>query len=186
MTQVLVTYATDYGSTKAMAEAVGKGAQSVPETQVVLKEVTTVTPEELLAADAIIMGTPVHMAACDWRIKQFIDKVCGPCWMKDKAVGKVAGVFGTGAGYGQGGSGCELAMLSMLGNLAELGCIIVPLPKRTKGYSEGGLHWGPYGRSSDDALKSKPLNAGALQAAEAHGANIARVAKALQGKELLT
>lgn len=77
-------------------------------------------------------------------------------------------------------------MLSMLNNLTELGMIIVPLPKNTQGYQAGGLQWGPYARAYNEDLS--PIEGGVpaerLEAARSHGANVARAAMALAGKEI--
>jgi len=86
----------------------------------------------LLASDAVIVGSPVHMGSPDWCVKKFIDTVCSLLWMKDSLIGKVGAVFTSGGG-------CELPMLAMLNNFAELGMLMVPLPKNTPGYAVGGL-----------------------------------------------
>lgn len=182
---ILVVYATDWNSTKKAAEAVAKGAESVPGTKVVVKTAESVTPEDLLAADGVIVGTPVHMGSPDWRIKTFIDKVCSGLWMKDALIGKVGGVFATGGGYGNAGGGVELTLLSLLSNFAELGMLIVPLPKNTPGYHKGGIQWGAYGRSMGEKMEQTGLPDDRLEAAIHHGANIARVAAAVKGKKLL-
>jgi len=99
--------------------------------------------------------------------------------MQDKMNGKVGAVFVTGGGFGNAGGGCEIAMLSMMSNLAELGLLLVPLPKNT-------AHWGPYGRSMTEDMQ--PIEGGVpderTEAARNHGANVARVAVATRGKTL--
>lgn len=176
MAKVLIVYATDYGNTKKMTDSIASGVRSVDHAEVVIKEAESVEPEDVLHSDALILGTPVHMGSPDWRIKKFIDTVCSGLWMKDKLIGKVCGVFASGGGFGGGGGGCELAMIAMLNNCAELGMIIVPLPKNTPGYRGGGLQWGPYGRSQGLNMEQTGVGEEALEAAFHHGANIARVA----------
>ncbi len=184
MAKVTIVYASDYGSTKRMAEAVAAGAGSVPGTEVQLKDAEHANMEDLISSDALIIGTPVHMGAPDWRIKKFIDTVCSGAWMKDVMVGKVGAVFASGSGYGGGGGGCELAMLGLLNNIAELGLLIVPLPKSTPGYSAAGLQWGPYGRAHDENMNPKGLSDAQLVAAEHHGKHVARAAHALKGAKI--
>jgi NAD(P)H dehydrogenase (quinone) len=75
-------------------------------------------------------------------------------------------------------------MLALLNNFAELGMVMVPLPKITPGYPMGGLQWGPYGRSAGEHMEQTGVTEPRLEAAEYHGANVARVAAALAGKEL--
>lgn len=184
MTNILIIYASDYGNTEKMANAVSEGSKSVDSVQVSLKKAEDVTPEDLISSDGVIVGSPVHMGSMDWRVKKFIDTVCAGLWMQNKLNGKVAGVFVSGGGFGSAGGGCELAMLAMLNNFAELGMIIVPLPKNTENYTKGGLHWGPYGRSADENMEHVGVTDLALEVARKHGANIARVAQVIQGQEV--
>lgn len=184
MANILVVYATDYGNTKKLAESVVEGAKSVNGTQVQLKLAEETTNEDLINCDALIVGSPVHMGSPDWRVKKFIDTVCSRLWMKDAMNGKVAGVFVAGGGFGNAGGGCELTMLALLNNFAELGMIMIPLPKNTPGYRGGGLQWGPYGRSFDQDQKPLPLSKDALDAAFHHGVHIAKAALALKNNEI--
>jgi len=184
MSQIIIIYATDYGNTKKAAEEVAKGAQSVPGTEVILKTAEAAIPEDLKASNGVIVGSPVHMGSPDWRVKKFIDSVCSPLWMRDALIGKVAGVFTTGGGYGNAGGGCELTMLALLNNFAELGMLIVPLPKNTPGYARGGLQWGPHARSAGENMEQTGVQPESLLACWHHGANIARVTLALEGREL--
>lgn len=184
MSKILITYATDWKNTEKMAHAVEKGAGSVVGTEVVLKPVDQVTADDLLQADGVIIGTPVHMGSMDARVKAFIDKVCSGLWMKDAMNGKVGAVFATGAGFGNAGGGVELTMLSVLNNLAELGMVLVPLPKNTPGYAKGGLQWGPYGRSMGENMEQTGLPDACTVAAEHHGANVARLAGLLKGRKV--
>ncbi|MGA7279119.1 MAG: NAD(P)H-dependent oxidoreductase [Desulfocapsaceae bacterium] len=184
MTKILVIYESDYGSVEKMAQAVAEGVKSVGEIQAVVKKAEEVSAEDFIAADGVLVGTPVHMGNMDWRIKKMIDTVCGGLWMQNQLNGKVVGVFASGAGYGGAGGGVELALVSLLNNFAELGMIIIPLPKMTEGYSKGGLQWGPYGRSADEDMNHNGLDEGVLQVSRNHGANVARAARALKGQDI--
>lgn len=185
MTRVLIVYASDYGNTKKMAEAIAAGVKSADKGQVEIKEAESVVAEDVLQCDALIVGSPVHMGSPDWRVKKFIDKICSGLWMKDKVIGKVCGVFASGGGFGSAGGGCELTMLALLNNLAELGMIFVPLPKNTPGYRAGGIQWGPYGRSAGVNMEQTGVTEESLEAAFHHGANIARVASSIKGGQNL-
>ena len=186
MTQILIVYATDHGGTKKMAEAVSEGVNSVADCKALLKEAESVTRDDVISADALILGSPVHMGSIDWRVKKFIDTVCSGIWMQDKGIGKVGAVFTCGGGFGNAGGGTELTMLALLNNLAELGMLIVPLPKNTPGYPVAGLQWGPYGRAHAEDGSPKGLSEDQLVSARNHGANVARVAKAVQGATLFS
>jgi NAD(P)H dehydrogenase (quinone) len=104
--------------------------------------------------------------------------------MKDALNGKIGGVFACGGGFGSAGGGCELTLLAMLSNFAELGMIIVPLPKNTPGYKHGGIQWGPYGRSMGVNMEQTGIQKEGLEAAHHHGANIARLAALVKGHEI--
>jgi len=184
MAKILIVYASDYGNTKKAAEAVAAGAKSVAGTEVNIRTAEEAKAEDVTGADAVIVGSPVHMGSMDWRVKTFIDKVCSGLWMKDAVVGKVGAVFATGSGFGNAGGGAEITLLSMLNNLAELGMIIVPLPKNTPGYPKGGMQWGPYARSAGENLEQTGVSDDSLVAARNHGANVARLASALKGAKV--
>jgi NAD(P)H dehydrogenase (quinone) len=182
MPNILIVYATDYGNTKAMAEAVATGVNSVPSMKAVVKMAESATHHDVEQSVAVIIGTPVHMGSPDWRVKKFIDTQCSGLWMRDGAVGKIGAVFASGSGFGSAGGGCELAMLSLLANFAELGMIIVPLPKNTPGYARAGLQWGPYVRTADDKMDHTGIDPAILLSAHHHGANVARLAQSLHGE----
>ncbi len=179
MSRVLVLFASDYGHTREAAQAVAAGAALLSGTRVRCVPTAEVSAGELEEADAMVLGTPVHMGSVHWEIKRFIDQTLGGFWARDRLVGRVGGVFATGGGLGGAGAGCELAMLSMLSVLAELGMVLVPLPKNTEAYSAGGLHWGPYARCASDAEAQTAVSADCLELMRAHGTNVARVASLL-------
>ena len=184
MAQVLIVYESDYGNTEKMANAVADGVNSVDGVNAVLKKAEEATADDMTASDGVIFGSPVHMGSVGWRVKKFIDTVCSGLWMLNKMNGKVAGVFTSGGGFGGGGGGTEVTMLSMLNNIAELGMLIVPLPKNTPHYKKGGLQWGPFGRSEDEDMEHVGVTEEALSVAGQHGANIARAALALSGSTI--
>lgn len=186
MAKVLIVYASDYGNTKKMAEAILQGAKGVAGTDASLKSAEEVSEMDLLSSDGIIVGSPVHMGSVDWRIKKLIDTLCSKLWMADSMVGKVGAVFASGSGYGSAGGGCELTMLSILANFVELGMLIVPLPKNTPGYHLGGLQWGPYARSAGTKMEQTGVCEECLEAARHHGANVARVAALLKDAKPLS
>ncbi|CAM2065294.1 Flavodoxin family protein [Sulfidibacter corallicola] len=182
MIQILVTSISDSGCTDKMAAKIAEGAREIRDTTVITKTTETVTTNDFLESDGILFGTPVHMGAPDWRIKKLLDTVIAPLWMRDEMVGKIGAVFATGSGFGKAGGGAELAMVSMLNTLAELGMIIIPLPKNTPGYAKGGIHWGPYARTGNDEQESIGVQDDQLEAAACHGMNVARAALALQNQ----
>ena len=186
MGTILIAYASDYGSTEKMAKAAAAGVEEVEGMVALVKKAEDVVADDFINSDGIIFGSPVHMASMDWRVKKLIDTVCSGLWMQNKLNGKVGGIFVSGGGFGGGGGGCELTMLSMLNNFAELGMLIVPLPKMTADYKHGGLHWGPYGRSADIDMNHGGVSDEVLALTRRHGKHIARAAKAVKGAEIFS
>ncbi|MEM8885627.1 MAG: flavodoxin domain-containing protein [Planctomycetota bacterium] len=178
--RTLVLYASDYGHTATVAEAVAEGARGVGGAHVDVARVADVEAQQLLAADAVLLGSPVHMGSVHWEVQRFFDQVCASLWMRDEMVGRVAGLFATGGGLGGAGGGCELTLLSMLANFAELGMVFVPLPKSTPGYADGGLHWGPYVRCATADNRQATPQKKQLVAARCHGAHVTHVAQRLR------
>lgn len=184
MAQVLIIYASDYGNTEKMAQAAAEGVESVEGGVALVRSAEEVSADDIVNSDGVIVGTPVHMGGMDWRVKKMIDTVCSGLWMQDKASGRAVGLFASGSGYGNGGGGVELTFLSLLNNFAELGMIIVPLPKSTPNYPKGGLQWGVYGRSADEDMNHVGVSDEVLDLTRAHAANVTRVAGTIKGVEL--
>jgi NAD(P)H dehydrogenase (quinone) len=182
MVKILVVYASDYGNTAKAADALVAGIGVVQDTEVMAKNAEEVTVDDVVGCDALVIGSPVHMGSPDWRVKKFIDTVCSELWMENRAVGKVGAVFTTGSGFGNSGGGAELCQLAIMSNLAELGMILVPLPKSTPGYSKGGLQWGPHARTHHENLSPGALTDERLEVMRRHGTHIAKITGRLAGE----
>src|SRR5215210_3446222 len=150
MAKVLVLYYSSYGHIETMAQAMAEGAQSVPGTEVVVKRVPELVPEEvarksgmkldqaapvaspaeLADYDAIIFGTPTRFGNMGSQMRNFLDQT-GGLWVKGALVGKVGSVFAsTGTQHG----GQETTLTSFHTTLFHLGLIVVGVP-----YAEQGL-----------------------------------------------
>jgi NAD(P)H dehydrogenase (quinone) len=70
---VLVTYHSATGNTETMAQGMGEGAKAVSGTSVVLKRVGEVTGDDLVSADAVIVGSPVYVGDMSGQVKTFFD-----------------------------------------------------------------------------------------------------------------
>lgn len=116
---VLIAYYSESGNTKSMAEAVAKGAGSVEGISVSFKFIQEVTQEDLILADAIILGSPVYNGNLPPAMMEFINS-----WpfegrpLKDK----VGAVFVTGGGFSIGE---EAVMFSMIRSMLIHGMVIV-------------------------------------------------------------
>lgn len=71
---ILVAYDSVTGNTEKMAAGVAEGAKSALSANVALKRVGEVTTEDLLSADAIIVGSPVYFANVSGAVKTFFDQ----------------------------------------------------------------------------------------------------------------
>ncbi|MBD2535124.1 hypothetical protein H6G97_39230 [Nostoc flagelliforme FACHB-838] len=185
MTNILVVYTSTMGNTRKMAEAVADGSRSVEGVEVVLREATEATQGEVRECDGLLLGTPMRHRSADARVKKFIEDTIEVLWLRDELVGKVGGVFSVGGGYGDAGAGVEIAQLGLLAAMAGAGMILVSLPKTTPGAGVAGSHWGAHGRSGGPNMEPQGVTVEMLHCAYHHGANVARVAVALQGKELM-
>lgn len=164
--QVLIAYHSVSGNTEKMAEAVAAGARTIPGAMVMMKRVGQVTSEELFAADAIIIGSPVYWSNMAGEVKTFFDN-----WQfkfgvfpEFKMKNKVGAVFATG---GQVSSGKEMTMLSMLAAMLGNYMVIV----------SGG---GAFGASATTEGDSPGIDDVEAANARALGARVAEVAQALK------
>lgn len=173
---VLIAYHSDYGSTKKMAEAIVAGFKaSQAAASISLKIASDVSAHDLLHADVIIFGTPVHMGSMAWQLKKLIDETA-KLWMEDALEGKIGGVFATGGGFGGAGGGVEQAMVSLHSNFLEHGMIVVGFPKSLLGYADGGLQWGAYGRTGNLEGIPTGISDETLVSARSYGAHVAEMA----------
>jgi len=112
---VLIVYHSVTGNTEKMAQGVAEGAKGVSGTNVVMKKVGEVTADDLLAANALIVGSPVYYTNMSGEVKTFFDN-----WLlkykfpfRDfKMRNKVGGVFVTGGAISNGKETTMAAMLA--------------------------------------------------------------------------
>lgn len=108
MKTLLIVYHTSGAKTAQMAEAVARGAREAlreaeaeGEVRVVLKRCAEAGPEDVLAADALALGTPENFGYMSGMMKDFLERVFYPCEGKVEgrpwALFVSAGQDGTGA-----------------------------------------------------------------------------------------
>ena len=144
MAKVLVLYYSMYGHVETMANAVAEGAREVPGTEVDIRRVPELVPEdvarkagakleqaapiakvaELPNYDAIIFGTPTRFGNMCAQMRNFLDQT-GGLWMSGALVGKVGSVF-TSTATQHGGQ--ETTITSFHTTLLHQGMIIVGVP----------------------------------------------------------
>src|SRR5215475_1379467 len=100
MSKIAVVYHSGYGHTKAVAEAVAKGAGSVPGVTVNLISVADVEAREaeLDGADAIIFGSPTYMGGVSAEFARFKDWT-SKRWMEGAWRNKLAAGFTASASW---------------------------------------------------------------------------------------
>jgi len=123
MGKVLVLYDSKTGNTKKMAEYVAQGTAKVPGTEVRVRSAEEVTKEDVLWCDGVAVGTPTYEGLLSWKMKRFWDEIALDVW--GQLDGKIACAFSSSGGWG---GGAELACLSMLILLMNLGFLVFGVP----------------------------------------------------------
>ena len=202
-TKVLILYYSAYGHIEAMAQAVAAGAREVADSEVTVKRVPELVPEEVarkagikleqaapIAApneladyDAIIFGTPTRFGNMAAQMRNFMDQT-GGLWMKGALIGKVGSVF---ASSNTQHGGQESTILSFHTTLLHQGMVIVGVPyscteqMRTDEITGGS----PYGASTIAGGDGKRMpSENELVIARFQGKHVAQIARQmLLGKQ---
>jgi NAD(P)H dehydrogenase (quinone) len=160
---VLVTYHSATGNTEKMAQGVAEGAKAVSSTSVVLKRVGEVIGDDLLSADAIVVGSPVYVGNMSGEVKTFFDN-----WGLKFGLGTGTGKMRNkvGAAFATGGSvsnGKDIARLTILGAMLIHQMIVI----------SGG---GGFGASATTGPDSPGIDAKEIAEARDLGKRVAEVA----------
>jgi NAD(P)H dehydrogenase (quinone) len=144
MRKILVLYYSSYGHIEQMAHAQAEGAVRVAGTEVSVKRVPELVPEDVAKAsgfqtqqraplatvdelehyDAFIFGTPTRFGNMAAQMRNFLDQT-GALWTRGALVGKIGSVFcSTASQHG----GQETTITSFHTTLLHHGMIIVGLP----------------------------------------------------------
>lgn len=198
MTKVLILYYSMYGHIESMAKAVAEGARKVKATEVTIKRVPELVPEDALRKagakidqdapiakvdelphyDAIIFGTPTRFGNMCSQMRNFLDQT-GKHWVSGALIGKVGSVF-TSTASQHGGQ--ETTITSFHSTLLHHGMVIVGVPYSCQELLNmkevtGG---GPYGAGTlADADGSRKPSENELAIARFQGEHVARIAKKL-------
>jgi NAD(P)H dehydrogenase (quinone) len=196
MAKVLVLYYSMYGHIETMAKAVADGARSVEGTEVTIKRVPDLMPEdvarkagakldqaapiatvdELPNYDAIIFGTPTRFGNMCAQMRNFLDQT-GRLWLNGSLIGKVGSVFAsTGTQHG----GQETTITSFHTTLLHHGMIVVGVPYSCQEIMNmreitGGSPYGASTLAGGDGSRQPSENE--IKIARFQGAHVAKVAK---------
>ena len=198
MTKVLVLYYSTYGHIESMAKAVAEGARSVAGTEVTVKRVPELMPEdvarkagakldqeapiakpaELADYDAVIFGTPTRFGNMAAQMRNFLDQT-GSLWTSGALVGKLGSVFASTATQ-HGGQ--ETTITSFHTTLFHLGFIVVGVPYSCQGLLNmdeisGGTPYGATTLAKADGSRQPSENE--LEIARFQGRHVAEIAAKL-------
>lgn len=183
MSNVYIVYASGYGHTKKAAEAVHRGAASVPGTQATLvnvNDVTDATWEALAQADAIVFGAPTYMGGAAADFKKFADATSKP-WFTQAWKDKIAGGFTNSASL-NGDKYATLmyfVTLAMQHSMVWVGTGLMPANHsgaQRNDLNRMGSSIGPMTQSDADVGPDVAPPAGDLATCESYGKRIAEFA----------
>ncbi len=163
---MLVVYHSESGNTETMARALAHGARQVAGTQVLLRTYDEVSKEDLSGADAIALGSPVHMGDVAWPVRQAIVRWSMEFgfWESRGLQNKAAAVFATGA---MPSNGKEFTLMSLGSSLLQLGMVLVS-------------PYGSFGASATTARPDPGVDDAEKKIATDLGERLARVAQQLK------
>ena len=198
MTRILVLYYSSYGHVETLAGAVAEGARDVEGTEVTIKRVpelmpeevaskagikldqsaAVATPQELADYDAVVFGTPTRFGNMASQMRNFLDQT-GGLWAEGKLIGKVGSVFAsTGTQHG----GQETTITSFHTTLLHHGMVIVGVPYSCSGLTNmdeitGGTPYGATTLAGADGSRQPSENE--LTIARFQGRHVAEIAAKL-------
>jgi NAD(P)H dehydrogenase (quinone) len=164
---ILITYYSKTAHTQSLAEEVAKGASSIPGVQVELKRIDQTTTKDLLAADAIILGSPVYNANLAPEVVQFMST-----WpfegnpLKDK----IGAAFVTAGGIS---AGEELAQVNILQSMLVFGMVAVGGDDWTSAFGASAI-------TNEGVFKTENLDKLFLQKGFSLGKRVATIAKKMK------
>ena len=132
-----------------LAEAIAEGARSVQNVEVVLQTPRQTTKADLVAAHALILGTP-NWTGIKGSLKLWLDTT-GDLWEEGTLAGKVGATFTTSSGRH---SGTEFTLLNVLHWFLGNGMLVVGLPW-TERMRQSGSYYGAtaVGEVTEDDLQ---------------------------------
>ena len=128
MKQVLVLYYSRTGNTRKLAEAVGKGVESVEGIRSLLRSTEEVRREDFLESAGIVAGSPVYFGTMAAELKKIFDEFVG---IRKKMENKVGAAFATG---GDASGGKETTLISIIQAMLIYGMIVVGDPLSASGH----------------------------------------------------
>jgi len=131
--KVLIVYDSKTGNTERMAEAVANGARSIDGVEVLKQKADVTSDDDLIRADAFIVGSPVYNANVTPEISRFIAS-----WpFEDQPLkNKIGAAFVTAGGIS---AGEEIVQMNILQSMLIFGMIIVGGPDWTQPFGASAI-----------------------------------------------
>ncbi|MCK4594229.1 NAD(P)H-dependent oxidoreductase [bacterium] len=126
--QVLVGYYSRTGNTEALAEAVAGGVREAEGVDCLLKDVSSITREDFVDSQGIILGSPVYFGTMASEMKEMIDRFLP---IRKKMEDKIGAAFATS--YDPTG-GKETTIFSIIQAMLIYGMIVVGDPFSATGH----------------------------------------------------
>ena len=167
---VLVVYYSNKGHTKSMAEAVTKGAESVEGTHIRLLSIAEATAEDVLAADAVIVGSPVYKANVAPQVQEFINT-----WpiKEERLKNKIGAAFATGSGIS---AGEELVQMDIIHAMLVCQMIVVGGPNSSQPFGASAVTGEEPCTTPEEKSGEGYVAAHYLKKGEALGVRVAQIA----------
>jgi multimeric flavodoxin WrbA len=102
MIKILVIYHSQTGNTKTMAEAVTRGANSVPNVRASMKTASEATLEDLLECHGLAIGSPEYFGYMAGMVKDFFDRTFEEAREKKEIFRKPCVIFISAGNDGSG------------------------------------------------------------------------------------
>lgn len=164
---ILITYYSQSGNTKAMAEAIFEGATSVSGVVPKIRPIEEVSTQDLLDANAIIVGSPVYNSNVAPEVLEFMNS-----WPFEgrPLKNKLGAAFATGGGISIGEEG---VMLDILRGMLIHGMIVL-------GGDQVEASFGASGVTGESPFDSGQLDPLFLEKGRGLGRRVAETAKRFQ------
>ncbi len=166
---VLIVYYSKHGNSAKMAKLIGRGVESQPNCNAIIRSVKPagdedfsnsdplVSETDLNNCDGLILGSPARFGNMAAPLKHFIDET-GSQWFSGTLSNKPAAVFTSSASI-HGGQ--ETTLITMMLPLIHHGMMIVGLPYSEKALlhtESGGTPYGPSHWSGNDSERAIDKN----------------------------
>lgn len=180
MKNLAIIYHSAHGNTERIARLIVEGAASVAgvRTQLLKAEDMVSAPEQLLAFDGFVFGSPTYLGGVSAQFKSFMDAT-GRLWKSHALKGRLASGFTVSALPSGDKQSTLLSMFvfAMQHGMFWVGNAILPEQHRGVPYDEAANRLGSWSGLMAQAGHSAPANSfapGDIKTARMFGANIAK------------